>query len=70
MNVVTAVLLIEANIYTLPSQDGLTAIYYAAKNGHAEIVKLLVEANVDPNMTDKVNWCDFCRVQMSVVMKQ
>ena len=34
--------------------DGTTAISYAAMNGHIDIVRLLVKANADLNLQDKV----------------
>ena len=35
-------------------QDGRTALYYAARKGHNEVVSLLVEAHADINLPQKV----------------
>ena len=35
-------------------QDGLTALYYAARNGHNDVVSLLVDAHADVNLPQKV----------------
>ena len=35
-------------------QDGRTALYYAAWNGHTSVVSLLVEAHADLNLPKKV----------------
>ena len=48
-------------------QDGITAVSYAAQNGHSDIVILLINANADINLPDKVMviliqsapFCDF-----------
>ena len=37
-----------------PTQDGTTAIFYAAMNGNSDIVSLLVEAKADINLPDEV----------------
>ena len=36
------------------TQDGTTAISYAAMNGNSDIVSLLVEAKADINLPDEV----------------
>ena len=38
-------------------QDGQTAVLIAAKNGHTEMMKLLLEAKADVNVADKVIDC-------------
>ena len=48
-------------------QDGTTAVCYAAQYGHSEVVSLLINANADINLPDKVivililsaHFCDF-----------
>ena len=35
-------------------QDGITAVSHAAQNGHSDIVILLIIANADINLPDKV----------------
>lgn len=35
-------------------QDGPTALYFAASNGHVAIVLLLLKAKADPNLTTMV----------------
>ena len=35
------------------TQDGSTALIYAAENGHRNLVSLLVEAHADINLPDK-----------------
>ena len=35
-------------------QDGWTPLYWAAQEGHAEVVKLLLKAGADVTATDKV----------------
>ena len=35
-------------------QDGTTAVSYAAQYGHSEVVILLINANADINLPDKV----------------
>ena len=35
-------------------QDGRTALFYAAMNGHSNVVCVLVEAHADLNLPDKV----------------
>ena len=44
-------------VYSLLSiiQDGWTALMMASYNGHTEVVKVLVEAKADLNITDQVN---------------
>jgi len=36
-------------------QDGMTALHIAAAYGHEDVLELLLEANVDPDMQDEVN---------------
>jgi ankyrin repeat protein len=36
-------------------QDGVTGLYLAAENGHAEAVRLLVEGKADVNAASKVH---------------
>ena len=60
-------------------QDGETALMRASYNGHTEVVKVLVEAKADLNITDKVNliinylltltidvYCDNCFIFISL----
>ena len=44
-------------VYSLLSiiQIGKTALMYASYEGHTEVVKVLVEAKADLNITDEVN---------------
>ena len=35
-------------------QDGRTVIWYAALYGHSDVVNLLINANADINLPDKV----------------
>ena len=35
-------------------QDGSTAVWYAALYGHSDVVNLLISANADINLPDKV----------------
>ena len=44
-------------VYSLLSiiQDGRTALMKASDNGHTEVVKVLVEAKAELNITDQVN---------------
>mmetsp|Transcript_22520 Transcript_22520/g.27738 ORF Transcript_22520/g.27738 Transcript_22520/m.27738 type:complete len:213 (+) Transcript_22520:40-678(+) len=43
---------IDLNRY---DEEGLTPLHHAAKLGHAEIVKVLIEGKADPLLRDKVN---------------
>ena len=36
-------------------QVGLTSLILATQSGHTEVVKALLEANADPNITEKVS---------------
>ena len=36
-------------------QEGLTALMLATQTGHAEVVKALLHANADPNITENVS---------------
>ena len=36
------------------TQDGRTAFYTAAQQGHEDVVELLLEAKADPELKDKV----------------
>ena len=42
-------------LYTLP-QFGYTALHFAAKKGHSEIVKLLLKAGAVTDIHDKVQY--------------
>ena len=37
-------------------QEGVTCLMLAAKEGYTDIVKALLVAKADPNITDKVPW--------------
>ena len=37
-------------------QDGTTAVSYAAQYGHSDVVNLLINANADINLADKVTF--------------
>ena len=39
------------------AQDGRTAIWIAAHNGHTSTVELLLEKGASVDHADKVNWC-------------
>ena len=41
-------------VYVCCIQEGLTSLMLATNNGHAEVVKELLDAKADPNLTDKV----------------
>ena len=41
-------------LFFLFTQDGSTALIYAAQNGHSDVVSLLVEAHADINLPDEV----------------
>jgi len=38
----------------LSSKDGWTPLHVAAKNGHAELVEMLIKSEADVNATSKV----------------
>ena len=38
-----------------PPQDGITSLHIAARDGHSEITKMLLDANGDPNAANKVS---------------
>jgi len=40
--------------FLAPSQDGMTAFHFAAKNGHVAAMELLLAHGADPNAKDKV----------------
>ena len=43
-------------IYTFyPIQDKWTALHTACMNGHDEVVKILLQAGIDPNIQDNVS---------------
>ena len=46
-------LLTHHNVH-LPTQEGLTALILAMQKGHSDIITALMDANADPNITDKV----------------
>ena len=53
-------ILLEHVIEFVLVQDGRTALYYAAWNGHTHVVSLLVEAHADLNLPKKVyNVCAY-----------
>ena len=49
-----AVLLMQDIYTTHISQDGCTALYLAAQEGHEDVVELLLEAKADPKLRTKV----------------
>ena len=68
-------------VYSLLSitQVGWTALMEASAEGHTEVVKVLVEAKADLNITDQVNliinylltltidvYCDYCFIFISL----
>ena len=38
----------------MSSQDKATALFYASRSGHVDIVRVLLERGADPNIPDKV----------------
>ena len=40
------------------NQNGMTPLHIAARGGHAETVKLLLENGADIHATDKVSHCE------------
>ena len=46
-------LLTHDNVH-LPMQEGLTALILATQKGRSDIITVLMDANADPNITDKV----------------
>ena len=49
-----AVLLMQYIYIAHISQDGWTALYLAAQEGHEDVVELLLEAKADPEMKAQV----------------
>ena len=41
-------------MYILISQDGYTALHLAAREGHEDVVELLLEAKADPELKAQV----------------
>lgn len=41
-------------LYCITVQDGKTALHLAAEHGHASVVQLLIVAQADLNLQDKV----------------
>ena len=41
-------------LFSIHMQDGATALNFAAKNGHSEIVSVLVKAHANMNLPNKV----------------
>ena len=41
-------------IFIVLSQGGMTALMLASSEGHIQVVKLLLEAHADVNVTDRV----------------
>jgi ankyrin repeat protein len=46
----------EFNTQRCTLQDGTTALQIAGRNGHAEVVQLLLDSRADANLADKVHW--------------
>ena len=38
-------------------QDGWTALIWACRNGHLEVVKVLLDQGAEKDAKDKVMWC-------------
>ena len=41
-------------VYMVPTQKGVTALYFASQEGHVRVVTLLLEKGADVNICDKV----------------
>ncbi|KZL84592.1 hypothetical protein CI238_07201 [Colletotrichum incanum] len=58
-------------VIEMESSDGRTPLTYAALNGHAKVVKLLLRAGASPNAQDHINgtpiYCVICNVNHQVV---
>ena len=50
----TPLLLLMATLYCSFSQDGTTPMYVACKNGHVDVVNILIIAGADINQTREV----------------
>ena len=46
--------MIILSLYLIVLKDGRTPIYYAAMNGHTEIVEVLIQAKANINLQHKV----------------
>ena len=55
-------------VYSLLSiiQDGYTALILASYDGHTEVVKVLVEAKADLNITGQVNLIINCQLTLTI----
>ena len=53
-------------------QDGWTALHWASRNGHGEVVKALVEAkaNVDVQTEVRRDWGQRCREREGVCVRE
>ena len=54
-------------IVVVTLQEGFTSLAFAAQNGHAHVVKALLEGNADPNIVENVRF-NFCSQIKSYVV--
>ena len=57
--------LLYTSLYSAVPQDGETALIRAARKGHTETVSVLVEAEADVNLQEKVREPVYCKSMMT-----